>query len=351
MCNIAGYSGQKQAAPILLEMLRRQEAFDAEMSTGIATIHEGKLHYRKVIGNVDTLIRETDALMLPGTIGIAHSRPFGRKGTIPMHPNLNPGETMALITNGTTPVCRYCEQWDRAADLLESEGYSFVQRTPGLSESPKLSSCGDNISPAEMRVLLIDLYMKQGMTVTAAMAKACADMYSDNASIMINQDYPDSIFVLRTTRPVSAILENGEAYIATTHFGFPEELKSEAMMLPLFHTCVITKDGIRVSTDKMGIEPVSEMTPFTYAEAYRRFEAILTSGKDIFFDDLEIAADTQMRDLWEGEHTFVQHARLVYDLLWQFHREGRLNRELRTQQIDPDGPRHRWYFSLREKEC
>ena len=347
MCNIAGYSGAKQAAPILLDMLRRQEAFDAEMSTGIATIHEGKLHYRKVIGNVETLIRETDALSLPGTIGIAHSRPFGKQGTISMHPNLNPDETMALITNGTTPICKYCAQWDQAADLLEREGYPFVQRTPGLHDSPKLSSCGDNISPAEMRVLLIDLYLKQGMTIAAAMAKACADMYSDNASVMINQDYPEQIFVLRTTRPVSAILENGEAYIATTHFGFPEELKNQAMMLPLFHTCAISKQGIEITADRMDMEPVAEMTPYTYAEAYKRFEAMLKSGKDIFFDDMEIAADETMRDLWEGDHTFVQHARLVYDMLWQFHKEGRLVRELRTQQI-PDGPRHRWYFSLKD---
>ena len=348
MCNIAGYSGEKQAAPILLEMLRRQEAFDSGMSTGIATIHEGKLYYRKVIGNVDTLLRETDALSLPGTIGIAHSRPFGRQGTVPMHPNVNPDETMALITNGTTPVCRYCDQWDRTADLLEKEGYAFVQRTPGLNESPKLSSCGDNISPAEMRVLLIDLYLKQGMTITAAMAKACADMYSDNASVMINGKYPDSIFVLRTTRPVSAILENGEVYIATTHFGFPEGLKSQAMMLPLFHTCVVQKDGIRISADKMDMEPVSEMTPYIYAEGCKRFEALLKGEEPLYFDDLEIAADTRMRDLWEGDHTFVQHARLVYDMLWQFHREGRLKKELRTQQIVPDGPRHRWYFWLED---
>ena len=348
MCNIAGYAGNKQAAPILLEMLRRQEAFDAEMSTGIATIHEGKLHYRRIIGSVDTLIRETDALSLPGTVGIAHSRPFGRQGTVPMHPNLNPDETMALITNGTTPRCKYWAQWDAAADLLEEKGYSFVQRTPGLEESPRLSGSGDNISPAEMRVLLIDLYLKQGMSITAAMAKACADMYSDNASIMVNENYPDSIFVLRTTRPVSAVLENGEAYIATTHFGFPKELRDKASMLPLFHTCVIKKDGICVTADQMDMEPVSEMTPYTYAEAYKRFEAILKSGKDIFFDDLEIAADTQMRDLWEGDHTFVQHARLVYDMLWQFHKEGRLKMELRTQQIVPDGPRHRWYFRLED---
>ena len=77
MCNIAGYAGDRQAAPILLEMLRAQQDFDGGLSTGVATIHEGKLHYRKLVGNVDDLIRNTDVLELPGSIGISHSRPGG----------------------------------------------------------------------------------------------------------------------------------------------------------------------------------------------------------------------------------------------------------------------------------
>jgi len=42
MCNIAGYTGRKHAAPILLEMLRKQQPYDGDMSTGVATIHKGK---------------------------------------------------------------------------------------------------------------------------------------------------------------------------------------------------------------------------------------------------------------------------------------------------------------------
>ena len=92
-------------------------------------------------------------------------------------------------------------------------------------------------------------------------------------------------------------------------------------------------------------ETVAEMTPFTYAEAYRRFEELLKSDKaPMFFDELEFAAG-DMRDLWEGDHTCVQHARLVYDLLWQFDKEGRLKREMRLQE-KKYGSRHRWYFSL-----
>ena len=46
MCNIAGYIGSKQAAPIIVEMLRKQEGWDSGYYTGIATIHDGKLYRR-----------------------------------------------------------------------------------------------------------------------------------------------------------------------------------------------------------------------------------------------------------------------------------------------------------------
>ena len=82
MCNIAGYAGGRPAAPILLEILRRQEPFDGNMSTGVATSHEGKLHYRKMVGSGADLIKNTDVLDLPGTIGIAHSRPGGMANII-----------------------------------------------------------------------------------------------------------------------------------------------------------------------------------------------------------------------------------------------------------------------------
>ena len=35
MCNIAGYIGTKQAAPIIIEMLRKQEPWDSGFYTGI----------------------------------------------------------------------------------------------------------------------------------------------------------------------------------------------------------------------------------------------------------------------------------------------------------------------------
>ena len=349
MCNIAGYLGNQPAAPILLEMLRRQQPYDGDMSTGVAVIHEGKLHYRKIVGDVDTLIRETDVLSLPGTIGIAHTRPSGKKDEVAAHPFLNMEETMAVVTNGTTPTTKYCADWDAAADLLDCSGYTFRHENDNTSgkKSPKLSRNGHRISPAEARVLLIDYYMKQGKTASAAMALACAHMYSDNVTVMINEALPDRIHVLRTTRPMVAVQENGEIYMATTRFGLPENLKNPAMDLPLHACCVLSRDGITVTDDRMQVEPVAENTPYTYAEGYRRMEALLKSEKaPLYFDELEFALD-EMRDLWPGDHTCIQHARLLYDLLWQFDQEGRLRREMRVQERK-HGTRHRYYMWLED---
>jgi len=75
-------------------------------------------------------------------------------------------------------------------------------------------------------------------------------------------------------------------------------------------------------------------------------ELLKSAPEPMYFDQLELAVG-KMRDLWPGDHTFVQHARLVYDLLWQFDREGRLTREMRIQPTKM-GDRHRWYFGLKD---
>ena len=67
MCVIAGYSGKRRAAPILIEMLKKIEYFDGGYATGIATVHEGKIYCAKAIGDVEMLLRTTNALDLPGT--------------------------------------------------------------------------------------------------------------------------------------------------------------------------------------------------------------------------------------------------------------------------------------------
>ena len=344
MCNIAGYSGKKQAAPILMEMLEKQAPYDGDMCTGIATIHEGKLHYRKIVGDVATFIRETDVLQLPGTIGIAHTRPS--YGAVAPHPSLNDNETIAIVTNGTTPITKHSPDWSAAADMLDAAGYDITPLSTDTKKAhPRLSRNGMFVGYGQLRAKLLDYFINQGHTLEEAMVLTCDHVFTDTILVMLHISQPDRIYVTRNTRPMNVVLEDGEMYMATTRYGLPEHLKNEPIMLPLQRACYVTREGITVTDAKMQKEPVSEMTPYTYAEGYKRFEALLTSEKaPMYFDELEFAAD-EMRDLWPGDHTCVQHARLVYDMLWQFDREGRLKREMRVQERT-GGTRRRWYFQL-----
>ena len=348
MCNIAGYAGIKQAAPILLEMLRKQAFYDGDMSTGVATLHEGKLYCKKVVGDVDNFLKTVDLAELPGTIGIAHTRPGpGDSQGRALHPFISMDGRTASVTNGTSPKTRYWASWDEAAAQLLQQGVQFlhVDENPN-GKSPKLPG-GEHVSPAEVRVHLTDHCIKQGMRATQALAHACQQMYSDNVTVMITEHAPEQINVVRTTRPMVCVTENGETYIATTRYALPDALGNKAFDLPLFNGIEVRRDGITVTGDRMDIEPVAEMTPYTYTESYRRIEALLRSETaPLYFDELELALNA-MRDLWPGNGTLVQHARLVYDLLWQFEQEGRLKKEVRIQERH-GGIRHRYYFWLED---
>ena len=261
MCNIAGYLGDKPAAPILLEMLRRQQYFDGDMCTGIALMHEGKLTCRKVVGDVDALIRETDVLSLPGTVGIAHTRPS--RALVPPHPHLSPDGRVATVTNGTTPRSKYWPRWDEAVDLLDRNGYDLEETENPDGKSPKLSRNGGFVGTGLARNYLLDYYVKQGKTPAQALALTCWHMFNENVTVMLTEHAPDAVFVLRSTRPMTAVTRGGETYLATTRFGLPDGLGEEAFDLPLHRACTATRQGVTVTAERMDTEPVSEMTPYT----------------------------------------------------------------------------------------
>jgi len=331
MCNIAGYAGNQNAAPILLEMLRQQQDYDGGLSTGIITIHEGQFHYRKVIGDVDTLMKTTDALYLPGTIGIAHTRPAGTAATYGFaHPFVSEDGTLAAVINGTgRGIKDIGPRTEEALEMLQDAGYTFGGGYYSKGGFHALRN-GRRVSPVEVRLNLIEYYMKQGQTMEEAMARCQAELFTDKALVMLNRRTPDEIYALRTSRPLYSVIANGETYVATAPFAFPEGLNAQMNQLPLHHVCRIGRDGITVTATRMDCDPVPEMTPYTYKEGYRRIVEMLTGKKDapLYFDDLELAVYRNMKDLWPKAHPTLQDARLVYDILYQLTREGRLQTKI-----------------------
>ena len=74
MCGIIGYIGNKNAAPILLEGLRRLE-YRGYDSAGVALADDGKLVLRKKLGKINEgLAPLLKAQPVTGLYGIGHTR-------------------------------------------------------------------------------------------------------------------------------------------------------------------------------------------------------------------------------------------------------------------------------------
>lgn len=344
MCNIAGYAGSRNAAPILLEMLRRQEYYDGNVSTGVVTIHEGKLHYRKIVGTVDDLIQKTDVLELPGTIGIAHTRPGGVD--VAYQPCISLDERSALATNGTFIKTPYTHQHNEAVEILVKKGCRFRYATEA-SFKPPCAPDGTHIFPPEVRLALVNMYVDEGKSFTEALASSSSHMFNDNATVLISEQQPDSFFAIRTTRPLLVLDDAGETFVATSRYAFDEEKADLAQYLPLQQACQITRSGVRISDDKITVEPTAKITEAVFQKGYDHICKMLSVPKENapYFDDLELDLLKNIRDIFEENYSLAEHARLVYDVLWQLKKEGRLCQELRPQKTK-HGQRMRWYFWL-----
>src|SRR5438132_14360709 len=79
MCGIIGYLGDREAAPILMESLKRLE-YRGYDPAGVAVLalpkpgHANRTSITKSEAKVDTLIEKLEANMPSGKLGIGHTR-------------------------------------------------------------------------------------------------------------------------------------------------------------------------------------------------------------------------------------------------------------------------------------
>ncbi len=100
MCGIIGYIGSEQAAPFLLNGLKRLE-YRGYDSAGMVT-HGSDLTVKKDIGKIDEINSKLNFLDMSGTIGIAHTRWATHGGVTKenSHPHLDCQNSIAVVHNG-----------------------------------------------------------------------------------------------------------------------------------------------------------------------------------------------------------------------------------------------------------
>src|SRR5437762_3440761 len=125
MCGITGYVGKLQAAPILLEGLRRLE-YRGYDSAGLSVFNAGELQTRKKKGKIDEgLAPLLQALPAAGQLGIGHTRwaTHGPPSDENSHPHLDQSGRIAVVHNGVI------ENFDRLKERLVLAGHHFQSAT------------------------------------------------------------------------------------------------------------------------------------------------------------------------------------------------------------------------------
>src|SRR3990172_6476200 len=122
MCGIAGYTGPREAAGVLLAGLKRLE-YRGYDSSGLAVIEDGRIGLRRAVGKLEKLFSEVEKRPLNGHTGIGHTRwaTHGRPSEQNAHPHLEGG--VAVVHNGII------ENYLSLREELKREGARFKSET------------------------------------------------------------------------------------------------------------------------------------------------------------------------------------------------------------------------------
>jgi glucosamine--fructose-6-phosphate aminotransferase (isomerizing) len=125
MCGIVGYTGPREAGPILIEGLRRLE-YRGYDSAGIALVDEyGDLFVEKKAGKLSNLQTAIADRTPHAAIGLAHTRwaTHGRPNDLNAHPHQDCTGEITVIHNGII------ENFSELRDGLEARGHRLTSET------------------------------------------------------------------------------------------------------------------------------------------------------------------------------------------------------------------------------
>ena len=196
MCGIVGFTGNRQAAPILLDGLEKLE-YRGYDSAGIA-VRDGErpVEVVKAKGRLRVLAEKTnDGESLLGCCGIGHTRwaTHGEPSETNAHPHITDDGNVVGVHNGII------ENYQELKEKLLKKGYSFYSETD-----------------TEVAIKLIDYYYKKYLgTPVDAINHAMVRIRGSYALAVMFQDYPGEIYAARKDSPMIIGVEDGECYLAS----------------------------------------------------------------------------------------------------------------------------------------
>jgi glucosamine--fructose-6-phosphate aminotransferase (isomerizing) len=194
MCGIVGYTGKREAYPILLKGLKRLE-YRGYDSSGIALQEDQHLQVYKKKGRVAELEELLLGKGLHSTIGIGHTRwaTHGEPSDRNAHPHISQSGKLAMIHNGII------ENYAPIKQELVSKGYQFHSDTD-----------------TEVLLNFIEEIQTQNTcSLEEALRIALKRVVGAYCILLIASDDPETIIAARKGSPLVIGIGKGEHFLAS----------------------------------------------------------------------------------------------------------------------------------------
>jgi glucosamine--fructose-6-phosphate aminotransferase (isomerizing) len=189
MCGIIGYVGEGEAAPVLIDGLRRLE-YRGYDSVGIAVLDDsGELTVHKQEGKLSGLATMLENHWPRGKQGIGHTRwaTHGRPSDVNAHPHKDCSGDIVVIHNGIV------ENHHEIRQRLAAAGHSFVSETD-----------------TEVIPHLIEEQIKAGTDLHGALIQTIKQLAGAHAILAMSKSEPGTVVAGRVGNAGGVVIGYGE---------------------------------------------------------------------------------------------------------------------------------------------
>jgi len=222
MCGIVGYIGNKSAAELIINSLKKLE-YRGYDSAGISVNCGGELFTQKRAGKISVLDSVIDYESLQHcTTGIGHTRwaTHGEPSDINAHPHGDCHNELAIIHNGII------ENYKDLKDVLFAKGHKFISETD-----------------TEVVAHLIEHYKKE-LPLLDAVIMALNRVEGTYGIVVMSKKTPDVLIAARKGSPLILGVGNGEMLIASDVSAVIEHTR-DVIYLEDGEIVEVKKDGYR----------------------------------------------------------------------------------------------------------
>ena len=218
MCHLAGYIGNKNCIPIILDSLEVQEPIIGAQATGLATMNDAGITMYKTVGPMKNF-KELFQIKEEPKIGIGHTRyalknvKNAETNTVDKaHPFWNSDKTFATMHNGT--IINY----KQFVKDLELKGYKFTSKSEYYDKDKK--EIVVDYCDSEIFGFMLEENLHKTDDIKEAIKKSCADFQGQFAFVVLHKYYPNQIFIANWMQPLYLGCSQHSSFFCSFDLGF-----------------------------------------------------------------------------------------------------------------------------------